>query len=162
MPALMVVFPPGNPIPCTLTGDIPFPVPMWPRSRIDAATPTDRRSVARASVCFHPAGIGPARAHRAPSETGCWCRCFRATDRPNSREYRQHTLLHAPCNRKVIVRPEIPSRRRLSIITSVSRLSRTPVSDETPSARAATTKARFVRLFEPGGRMDPTIGRQMG
>ena len=55
-----------------------------------------------------------------------------------------------------------PSRRRLSAITCVSWLSRTPVSVVFPFARAARMNARFVMLFEPGGRIDPRTGPATG
>jgi len=56
----------------------------------------------------------------------------------------------------------IPNLCRLSIITNVSRLSRTPVRCEVPSANAAITSARLVRLLEPGGRIVPDTGRSTG
>ena len=55
-----------------------------------------------------------------------------------------------------------PNRRRLSIITCVSTLSRTPANVVGPSASAARTSARLVRLFDPGGRMEPITGRETG
>ena len=43
-------------------------------------------------------------------------------------------------------------------MTRVSSLSSTPVSVLGPRAKAAQTKARFVMLLEPGGRMLPLTG----
>ncbi len=56
----------------------------------------------------------------------------------------------------------MPSRPSPSIITRVSSLSSAPVSVETPSANAAQTRARFVMLFDPGGRTRPRIGPATG
>ncbi len=55
-----------------------------------------------------------------------------------------------------------PSRRRLSTMTRVSSLSRTPFSVVVPDDSAATTSARLVRLFEPGGRIVPRTGSATG
>src|SRR6516164_6569650 len=56
----------------------------------------------------------------------------------------------------------MPSRRRPSIMTRVSSLSSAPRSSESPLASAAATKARFVRLFEPGGRIVVSNGLAIG
>src|SRR4051812_28846264 len=44
----------------------------------------------------------------------------------------------------------------------VSSLSSAPISVLVPSASAAQTRARFVMLFDPGGRMRPRMGRVVG
>jgi hypothetical protein len=44
----------------------------------------------------------------------------------------------------------------------VSSLSNAPVSVLVPFASAAHTSARFVMLFDPGGRMQPRIGPRTG
>ncbi len=51
-----------------------------------------------------------------------------------------------------------PSFAKASAMTRVSSLSRAPVNRDSPSASAAQTIARLVRLFDPGGRIDPWIG----
>ena len=47
-----------------------------------------------------------------------------------------------------------PSWRKASPINRVSSLSSAPASVDVPSASAAQTSARFVMLFEPGGRIE--------
>ncbi len=47
-------------------------------------------------------------------------------------------------------------------MTSVSLLNKTPVSVDVPPANAAIVRARFVMLFEPGGRIVPTIASDTG
>src|SRR5262245_10896182 len=56
----------------------------------------------------------------------------------------------------------IPNRPRHSVITRVSSLSSAPSSLLVPLANAAQTKARFVMLFDPGGRMRPQTGALAG
>ena len=52
----------------------------------------------------------------------------------------------------------IPKRPSASIISRVSSLSRAPTSSDSPPASAAQTSARFVMLFDPGGRILPRTG----
>src|SRR5690606_11077686 len=56
----------------------------------------------------------------------------------------------------------MPNLARLSSITCVSTLSRTPERLDWPAAIAPTIKARLVRLLDPGGRIRPKSGRVKG
>jgi len=53
----------------------------------------------------------------------------------------------------------MPSAASPAAITRVSWLSSAPDSRLVPRAKAAQTSARFVMLFDPGGRIEPSIGR---
>ena len=55
-----------------------------------------------------------------------------------------------------------PSSESESSITRVSILLSTPLRRVSPRASAASTRARLVRLLEPGGRMEPTRGSVTG
>jgi hypothetical protein len=56
----------------------------------------------------------------------------------------------------------MPSVAKASIMTRVSSLSSKPRKVEVPWANAAQTSARFVRLFEPGGRIEALSGAVTG
>src|SRR4051812_6247584 len=56
----------------------------------------------------------------------------------------------------------MPSRPSESTITCVSSLSSAPRKIDSLSASAAQINARFVMLFEPGGRMLPRASPAMG
>ena len=75
------------------------------------------------------------------------CRASTVVSIPGSSPPHPSTMTVAVCSS---VRIEMPSDRRPSIIAAVSSANSTPSSVVSPSAIAAATSARLVRLFDPG------------
>ena len=150
---------PARPLACTTTGGQPLPVSLTACAPklIERVEQIADRPLAHPRDAIEPKRAMPERDERR--EKADRRAAVGAEQLGFQRGNPAARALRRPASaRRRATRRRCPARPRPSIITRVSSLSSAPVSVEVPSASAAQTSARFVMLFDPGGRTRPRIG----